>query len=215
MIALDRPKAKAPEASRMLLHGVSWETYERLLAEHDESAGPRFTYDDGYLEIMTLSIEHEDPNRTLAALVETILVEWDVDFRRAGSNTFRREALQKGVEPDTSFYIARVDAVRGRKRLDLAVDPPPDLVIEIEVTEPLLPRLPIFAAMRVPEIWVCEDETVRILRLDRSHYRDAKRSAALSPLTAEIITDFLRRSGKMKSPAWARAVREWAQAQRR
>ena len=215
MIALDRPKTQEPAAGRVLLRGVSWETYERLLDEHHESAGPRFTYDDGYLEIMTLSLEHEDPNRVLASLVELILCEWDVDFLSSGSNTFKSARLKKGFEPDTSFYIEHADAIRGKKRLDLAVDPPPDLVIEIEVTEPLLPRLPIFSAMRVPEIWVCENDTVRILRLDRGRYREVKRSAALSPLSAEIISDFLQRRLKMKRPAWARAVREWAQAQRR
>ena len=215
MIALDRPKTRGAANGRVLLHGVSWGTYERLLAEHDESAGPRFTYDDGNLEIMTLSLEHEDPNRTLASLVEIILVEWDVDFRRAGSNTYKSEKLQKGFEPDTSYYIEHASDVRGRKRLNLAVDPPPDLVIEIEVTEPLLPRLPIFAAARVPEIWICEGGTVRILHLDRGRYREAKQSDALAPLSAETVTDFLRRSGKMKSPAWAREVRAWAQAQRR
>jgi len=194
---------------------VSWETYERLLSEHNESAGPRFTYDDGYLEMMTLSIEHEDQNRTLASLVELILVEWDVDFLTAGSNTFKSPELKKGFEPDTSFYIEHVEAVRGRKRLDLTVDPPPDLVIEIEVSEPFLPRLPIFAAMRVPEIWCCAGHAVRILRLDRGRYREVKRSGSLSPLTADVITGFLRRSARSKRPAWARAVREWAQAQRR
>jgi Uma2 family endonuclease len=215
MTALASPKPPAPAEGRVLLHGVSWETYERLLEEHNESAGPRFTYDDGYLEIMTLSIEHEDPNRTLSSLVELILGEWDVDFRRAGSNTFKSSELKKGFEPDTSFYIEHAAAVRGRKRLDLAVDPPPDLVIEIEVTEPLLPRLPIFASVRVPEIWCCTGEIVRILRLERGRYREVKRSGPLSPLTAELITDFLRRSSSSKSPAWMRSVREWAQAQRR
>lgn len=215
MIALDRPKSQEPAGGRVLLRGVSWETYERLLDEHDESAGPRFTYDDGFLEIMTLSIEHEDPNRMLALLVELILIEWDEDFRTAGSNTFKSAKLKKGFEPDTSFYISHTDAIRGRKRLDLAVDPPPDLVIEVEVTEPFLPRLPIFAAMRVPEVWLCEGDAVRILRFDRGNYREYKRSAALTPLSADVITDFLRRSFRSKRPAWARAVREWAQAQRR
>ena len=215
MIALDRPKTREPAGGRVLLRGVSWETYERLLDEHHESAGPRFTYDDGYLEIMTLSLEHEDPNRILASLVELILCEWDVDFLSSGSNTFKSAFLKKGFEPDTSFYIENAEAIRGKKRLDLAVDPPPDLVIEVEVTEPLLPRLPIFASMRVPEIWCYDSETVRILRFDSGDYREVTRSAALPPLTAHVITDFLQRASRSKRPAWMRAVREWAQAQRR
>ena len=215
MIALDRPKSREAANGRVLLHNVSWETYERLLDEHNECSGPRFFYDDGNLEIMTISLEHEDPNRTLASLVELILFEWDVNFRRAGSNTYKSEKLQKGFEPDTSFYIQHSESVRGRKRLDLTIDPPPDLVIEIEVTEPLLPRLPILSAMRVPEIWVCEGDTVRIFRLERGRYRDVKCSTALAPLSVEVITNFLRESGKMRNAAWARAVRAWAQAQRR
>ena len=215
MIALDRPKTREPDGGRVLLRGVSWETYERLLDEHDESAGPRFTCDDGFLEIMALSLEHEDPERILASLVELVLCEWDVDFLSAGSNTFKSAKLKKGFEPDTSFYIENADVIRGKTRLDLAVDPPPDLVIAVQVTEPLLPRLPIFASMCVPEIWCYDSEMVRILRFERGDYREVEQSAALSPLTAGVITDFLRCSSRSKRPAWMRAVREWAQAQRR
>lgn len=215
MNALASTKPQAPAGGRVLLRGVSWETYERLLDEHNESSGPRLVYDDGFLEIMTLSIEHEQPACTLALLVELIAIEWDIDVARAGSNTFKHEDLRKGFEPDGCFFFRNPAAIRGRKRLDLSVDPPPDLVIEIEVTEPLLPRLPIFAAVGVAEVWCCKGNDVRILRLERGRYRDAKRSSSLSPVTGEVLSDFQRRSLKMKSPAWARAVREWAQAQRR
>lgn len=213
MTAVAKPR-ETPAEGRVLLRGVSWGTYERLLAEHEESAGPRFTYDDGFLEIMTLSIEHEQPNRRLASLVELILIEWDIDFWEAGSNTFKRPDLAKGFEPDSCFYIRHTEAVRGKTRLELPGDPPPDLVIEIEVTEPLLPRLPIFAAVGVPEIWCCDDAALRVLLLDAGSYREAAASAALPGLSSELIADFLRLSREMKSPAWARHVREWAQAQR-
>jgi Uma2 family endonuclease len=187
----------------------------RLVDEHPDSAGPRFTYDGGFLEIMTLSREHEEPNRTLASLVETILVEWDVDFMPAGSQTFRSEALGKGFEPDTSYYIARAAEVRGRQRLSPSTDPPPDLVIEVEVTEPFLPRLPIFAALGVPEIWLCEGDAVRIFTLQGGDYRAADTSPALTPLSAERINSFLHERLSMKRPHWIRTVRAWARAQSR
>ncbi|MBA3714274.1 MAG: Uma2 family endonuclease [Pyrinomonadaceae bacterium] len=95
----------SPSESRVILHGISWETYERLLAEHVESAGPRFTYDSGMLEIMILSLEHEKPNRTLALFVDLVAAELEIDVERVGSNTFKREDLLKGFEPDSSFYI--------------------------------------------------------------------------------------------------------------
>jgi Uma2 family endonuclease len=217
MTTLASPKSRAPADGRVLLRGVSWETYERLLAEHNEMAGPKFVYDDGFLEIMTLSIEHEQPGRTLALLVDLIAGELEIDVAQAGSNTFKRADLKKGFEPDSCFFFSDPASIRGRKRLDLSVDPPPDLVIEIEVTAPLLPRLPIFAAVGVPEVWCCEKNDVRILRLDqgRKGYREVKRNAVLPPVTGEIVSGFLRSSVRMKSFVWARAVREWAQAQRR
>lgn len=207
-------RRETPAEARVLLRGVSWDTYERLFAEHNESAGPRFTYDDGNLEILTLSLEHEQPNRTLASLVGLILVEWDIEFVEAGSSTFKRSDLAKGFEPDSCFFIRHAEQVRGKRRLELPGDPPPDLVIEIEVTEPLLPRLPIFAAVGVPEIWCCDDASLRVLLFDAGSYREAAASAAVPGLGAGTIAEFLRLSREMKSPAWARHVREWALANR-
>jgi Uma2 family endonuclease len=213
MTALAKPRETIDEV-RLLLHGVSWGTYERLLAEHTESAGPRFTYDNGFLEIMTLSLEHEQPNRRLASLVELILGEWDIDFEHAGSNTFKRPDLAKGFEPDSCFYIRKPKAVRGRKRLVLPADPAPDLVLEVEVTAPLLPRLPIFAAMGVREIWQCDGSAVAVLVLDGATYREQPASVMLPGLTAARITKFLQMASKMTSPTWMRRVRTWAQAHR-
>ncbi len=213
MTALARPR-EDPAQARVLLHGVSWETYERLLAEHEESAGPRFTYDNGLLEIMTLSIEHEEPNRTLASLVELVLGEWERDFLRAGSNTFKRRDLAKGFEPDSCFYLRQPERVRGKRRLDLATDPAPDLVIEIEVTSAALPRLPIFAAIGVPEVWRSDGSAVQILALQESGYEDTAASTMMPGLNADTIADILSRSREMKGFAWMREVREWAQAHR-
>ena len=134
---------------RVLLK-VSWETYERLLAEQVDAAGTRFTYDRGLLEIMVVSLGHEDPNRTLALLAEIVAEETGRDLVQSGSTTFKRKDLEKGFEPDSSFYLdARAEAMRGKKELDLLVDPPPDLVIEIDIASSSLPRLPIFAAVGV------------------------------------------------------------------
>ena len=124
----------APPEQRVILENVSWETYERLLAESIDSVGTRFTYDEGALEIMVGSIAHENPNRTLAQLVEIVAEETDRDLHRAGSTTFKRKDLAKGFEPDSCFYIGHAQEARGREELDLVTDPPPDLVIEVDIT---------------------------------------------------------------------------------
>src|SRR5947209_15582485 len=109
---------------RVVLRNVRWETYERLLADHQESSAPRFTFDRGTLEIMSPLPEHEEVNRALASLVENLLVEWRMSFRNLGSTTFKREDLGRGFEPDSCFYVQHANHVRGKARIDLTVDPP-------------------------------------------------------------------------------------------
>ncbi len=195
------------------LQQVSWETYESLLADYDDQAGPRFAYDNGILEIKMLSLSHEEFNRTLALLVEILTEELDMDLRRLGSTTFLRKDLLKGVEPDSCFYIQNSDEVRGKNKVDLLNDPPPDLVIEVDVTSGSLNKFPIFAALRIPEIWRYKNGQVTIYKLEGEDYWEVERSLALPILTDEIATQFLSESGEMKSSVWARHVRQWVREQ--
>ena len=197
----------------VILNGISWETYERLLNEHPDSAGPRFTYDQGRLQIMVLSLLHERVNRTLAALVELVTEEFEIDLIRTGSTTFKRQDLLKGFEPDTCFYLQNAEAISGKDKIDLLSDPPPDLVIEIDISSGSLNKFPIFAAVGVPEVWRFDGETVAIFVLENGEYGKAEHSLALAPLDSEILTKFLADSVEMKSNAWKRSVREWARAQ--
>ncbi len=203
--------ASPPEVvQRVILHGVSWETYERLLADFQDSHAAHFAYDRGALEIMVLSFKHETFNRTLATLVEIVAEEMQGDVINAGSTTFRRADLSKGFEPDTCFYIQNVERVRGKDEIDLTVDPPPDLVIEIDITSPSLNKFPIFAAMGIPEVWRYDGKTVTIFTLENGEYRTQEASVVLPDLTSQVITRFLEDSQAMKRSAWVRSVREWA-----
>ena len=161
---------------------------------------------------MVVSARHEEPNRTLAALVEVLAEEFGLDLRRLGSTTFQREALQKGFEPDSAFYLAKAPSVRGRD-VDAALDPPPDLIIEVDITSSSLNRLPIFAAFGVTEVWRCKEGRVGIFRLDSGRYVEAASSLALPPLTGEVATRFLEESRTLGSTQWLRRVREWARQQ--
>ena len=202
-----------PVEQRVILTGVSWETYERLLADHPDAAGPRFTYDWGELEIMVLSARHEEPNRILARLVDVLAEEFGIDTRPLGSVTLKRRDLLKGFEPDSCFYFANAPAVLGRE-VDPAVDPPPDLVIEVDVSRPSLPRFPIFAAFGVPEVWRYNGSRAIIYRLEGGRYAEAERSSALPPLSGEVATRFLEESRQIRSTEWFRRVRDWARRQR-
>src|SRR5262249_31633794 len=119
---------------RVVLRNVSWQTYVRLLSEHAESSSPRLTFDHGELEIMSPSAEHERYNLRIADLVGILADEMDVEAEGLGSSTFKREELERGFEPDSCFYIKNIECVRGKDRIDLALDPPPDLVVEVDIT---------------------------------------------------------------------------------
>jgi Uma2 family endonuclease len=199
----------SPAEQRLLLRNMGWATYERLLADHLNSSLPHFTYDQGLLEILRPSTEREEDNRTLAMLVEVVAEERAIDVVNVGSMTFRREDLQRGFEPDSSFYIGNAERVSGKVQIDLTVDPPPDLVIEIDATHPSLDKLPIYAQMGVPEVWRLVGERVIVLLLQTDAYVEAWQSAALPSLTGDILTRFVAQSRTLKRTAWLRAVRAW------
>ena len=204
---------KSPAEQRVVLHNVSWETYERLLAEHADNSAPRFAYDRGELEIMSPNPEHERTNRRIAQLVLAVADEMGITAEDLGSTTFRREDLERGFEPDSCFYMSNEEAIRGKDRIDLTVDPPPDLVIEVDITSPSLDKLSIYASMRVPEVWRYDGRKASILILGGEHYAETARSAALRPLTSEILSRFIEESKTLERRTWIRKVREWAREQ--
>ena len=201
---------KRPAEQRVVLNNIGWNTYEHLLADHGDNSAPRLTYDRGELEIMSPSPEHEKFNRRIAQLVLAVAEELNVEAEDLGSTTFRREDLERGFEPDSCFYIQNEEQVRGKDRIDLAVDPPPDLVIEIDITSPSFSKLPIYAQIGVPEVWRYDGERMTILVLEGSDYAKTAESIVLPPVTSNVLTDFVEKSKSMKRTAWLEVVREWS-----
>jgi Uma2 family endonuclease len=200
---------------RLILHGVSWATYRRLLDDFKDSHAAHFAYDRGVLEIMVLSTKHERPNRTLALLVEILAEELNMDVQRLGSTTFTREDLAQGFEPDSCFYVQNEARVRGKEEIDLAVDPPPDLVIEIDITSPSLNKFPIYAQIGVPEVWRYDGRQVQMFTLANRQYTTIGHSPIFPPLSSAVATQFLEESTRLRSTTWLRRVREWARGQRK
>jgi Uma2 family endonuclease len=212
-----KPKSMSPGGTpiqTVVLRGIQWETYERLLVDQKDRSVPHFYYDRGTLEIMSPSSRHEYINRTLALLVDLLASEFEIDVFTAGSTTFRREDLLKGFEPDSCFYFTLADVIRAKDNLDLNVDPPPDLVIEIEVTNPVVNKLSLYSAVGVREVWVCTDDSIRILQLESNTYVSIAESVFLPRISAGVLLVFLQSSRAMKRPAWVRSVRAWAAGNR-
>jgi Uma2 family endonuclease len=193
----------------VVLRGVQWETYERLLADHEESRGTRLNYDCGTLEIMAPSSKHKNLKETLSLLFQLLATEMGIDVLAAGSTTFRRQDVRKGFEPDACFYVRDVASLRAKERIDLSVDPPPDLVIEIEVTNAAVDKLSLFSTAGVPEVWLYVENRVEILRLLSHSYVKNFDSSILPGVTSDTLTQFGRTSSEMPSPLWINSVRQW------
>ena len=167
------PQVSPPETGhRLILRGVSWTTYESLLADFQNSNAVHFAYDRGVLEIMAPSVKHEEPNRALSLFVDLVTGELDIEVRRLGSTTFTRKDLSKGFEPDSCFYIQSVNRIRDKEEIDLTADPPPDLVIEIDITSPSLNKFPIYAAVGVLEVWRYKGGRVQIFQREGEQYKE-------------------------------------------
>jgi Uma2 family endonuclease len=151
---------QAPAGQCLLLSGVDWRTYSRLLWVFAERPGVRLTYDRGELEIMSPSLEHDDDGRFLGVLVFVLTEELGMPLKHGGSTTLRRRLRQRGIEADECFWIANAHRMAGRRRLDLRTDPPPDLAIEVDVTHSSLDRLAIYGALGVPEVWRLDGDTL-------------------------------------------------------
>ena len=129
-----------------------------------------------------------------------------------GSATVAREDLQQGFDPDSSFYIRHAAQMRGKPRLDPAVDPP-DLMIEVDVGAPSLDRFPVYAGIGVPEVWRYAGDRIRVHVLEGWEYRESAASALLPRIIAAVLTRFVVESRSRPRPEWFRAVRDWASAQ--
>lgn len=199
---------------RVVLYDVSWATYEHLLADHLDCSSPRFTYDEGTLEIMSPSREHEETNRSIVTLVEALAEEWEIEWINLGSTTFKREDFKRGFEPDTCFYFQNAEQIRGKAEIDLQVDPPPDLVIEIDITSGSINKLPLYAMLGIPEVWRYVGKRLVLLTLAGGQYVETENSFVLRGLTGDMIYRFIQVSRKLKRLDWMKQVREWARGHR-
>jgi Uma2 family endonuclease len=196
-----------PFTDRVILQNVSWDTYERLLKDLENSSSPRLAFDQGVLEIMSPHLEHERTNQTLATIVEIVLDELGVDFENAGSTTFKRETLKRGFEPDSCFYIQNVDRIQNKKKIDMEIDPPPDLLIEVDLTSDSLDKFPLYAALGVPEVWRYKD-SLEIWLLKEGRYARHQSSAAVPILNEKLVSDLVGAKRNLKRPAWLRNTRK-------
>jgi Uma2 family endonuclease len=203
--------AELNRADRVLLHNITWEQYEGFLKDLGDRPSARIAYDNGTLEIMTPLPEHEHFKEVFGDAVKDASEELEIDYESYGSATWRERVKLAGVEPDNCFYFQNEAVVRGRLDLDLSRgDPPPDLVLEIDMTSKSLNRFPIYARLGVPEIWCYDDGALNIYHLREGDYVKAQVSLALPQLPVQELPQLIEAHRSEGRRAIRRAVRDWA-----
>lgn len=209
-MAINLSQIILPPGQSVLFEAVDWPSFETFLDQMADRPGMRVAYDDGMLEMMTPLLEHEDDKQIIGDLIGALLETLDMEFRNIGSTTLRSPAVAKGVEPDQCFYIAHEPAIRGKRSIDLTVDPPPDLALEIDITTRRDHRA-IYAALRVPELWRFDGTRLHIHCLRGDAYLETGQSGQFPGLPlADTIPHFLERSRVDGRNAALRAFRDWA-----
>lgn len=201
--------AHVPAGGTLILTTVAWSEYEQLLSDLGEGCAARVTYDRGRLEAMTPSSSHEMYALLVLRLAVLVADETGVDLESLGSTTFKREDLAQGAEPDTCFYVQHAASIIGKRNIDLRSDPPPDVVVEVDVSHGSVSKLAFYASLGVPEVWRYDERRMHIYHLTTQGYIEAPASRTFPVLTSDALTESLERSKTAGQSGALRSFREW------
>ncbi|RUT08839.1 hypothetical protein DSM106972_008920 [Dulcicalothrix desertica PCC 7102] len=178
---------------KVTLQPVSWQRFEAILDELGEKRSSRIAYANGILEIMAPLPEHERTKVILADLVKILLKFKKLAWEPLGSTTFKRQNMTAGIEPDDCFYIQNYKAVIGKERIDLSIDPPPDLALETDVTSKTATDA--YKALGVPELWIYEAPQLKVKILVNGKYIDSSSSQIFPDINiVQIIPQYIQRA---------------------
>lgn len=212
MVTLQLRQLTVPPGHRVLFHDVSWQEFEAILDELGENRATRLAYSKGTLEMRMPLPKHEKAKILIGDLVKILLEELEIDCEPFGSTTFKRQDMEQGVEPDDCFYIQNHALMIGKDRIDLTVDPPPDLAIEVDVTSKT--QLDAYRALGVPELWRYDNNKLQIYVLINSKYVESAVSLTFPNLPIiEVIPQFVIQSQRIGRSPSLREFRMWVREQ--
>jgi Uma2 family endonuclease len=195
--------------NRVILNNISWDTFERLLADIGDRRKTLFHYINGTLEIMSPLSLHEGSNRFIEALLGIFTDELEIDMRRLGSLLMKIPDLKLGAEPDSCYYIQNEPIIRGKEVIIVGQDPVPDLVLEVDITNPSDRRLPIYALLAVPEVWRYDGYSLEFLALDNGAYQPIEKSLSFPDLPDAIIVEYVQKRLTLGESGTLREFRKW------
>jgi Uma2 family endonuclease len=192
---------------RVVIRGLSWDAYLQILDALPQARGSRLTYDDGTLEI-TVPLElHEFSGRLIECFVRAMVELMGLKIKTMGSTTMNYPNLKKGAEPDNAYYIQNQPLVKGRN-VDFSQDPPPDLVVEVDITHTDIAKNQFYASLGVPEFWRFNGKVWRIYQLQEGVYIEVELSPTFPQVPKERLYTFLDEAKEDEVEA-VRALRSW------
>lgn len=207
-IALEKIIVKPGQ--QLLLQDISWQDFEEILADLGEHRSSRISYSNGVLEIMVPLPEHEKDKEIIGDLVKILLDKLEIDFESLGSTTFKNEQMSQAVEPDACFYIKNYQAVIGKNRLDLSIDPPPDLAIEIDITNRTQSHN--YLLLKVPELWRYSRQGLQIYLLAKNRYIESQTSPNFPEIPiVELINNYVKQAQTEGRSKAIRDFNKWVQ----
>lgn len=192
-MAIAAPHSQLRGEKRVTLRGLTWQAYQQILHALPPSRAARLTYDRGTLEITMPLESHEFALRMIEVFIRILVFEMGMKMKTMGSTVMERAELDRGCEPDCAYYIQNQPQVAGRE-VDLACDPPPDLVVEIDITHTDIDKNRLYAALGVPEFWRYNGREWRIYQLQEGVYRECDRPPTFPGVEKEDLYHFLARS---------------------
>ena len=203
------PTSRLPQ--RFVFYDVDWDFYDAVL-KRVSGRHVFATYDRGTLEIMSPSYLHDRVARLLYLLIHTLAQELGIPISSAGTTTWRRKRLGAGLEADEAFYLRNEPRIRGKKKINLRQDPPPDLAVEVEVSRRMGKRTKVYSRLGIPEVWRYRPGrlTVTVLQEDGS-YLPEERSPTFPADDPADLARFVEQGLASNESEWVRKFREWVQ----
>jgi Uma2 family endonuclease len=192
---------------RVVIRGLSWDAYLKILSALPQSRGSRLTYDDGVLEITMPLEDHEFSGRLIECFIRILIELMEMRMKTMGSTTMNYPHLKKGAEPDNAYYIQNQPLVKGRN-VDFTQDPPPDLVVEVDITHTDIEKNKFYATIGVPEFWRFNGRIWRIYQLQDGGYVEVESSPTFPQVPKERLYIFLEQA-KDDEIAAIRSLRAW------
>ena len=208
MVTLQLRQLKVPEGQTIEIEDVSWSEFEIILKDLGEKRNTRIAYSNGVLSIMAPMPAHEIDKVCIGRCVEVLLDELERDYVSYGSTTFKNENMQKAVEPDDCFYIKYADQMAGKRRIDLDIDPSPELAIEVDLTSKT--QLEAYRGLGVAELWRYDQGRLRIDCLQAGEYVEREESSIFPgwPIK-EAVEKYVRRAKNSNQRKAKKEFRQW------